>query len=128
MERLKTSSVSSCNSKFTAKKIIIFRSDILCYHYWRWYWKSKVFPHIILFDKCLDHILVKFEQNRMIRNCQNFQNFELFGKQNGSPFFWESVDAILEEFLWHKQLFDASVLIESLSSFIVPKIVVVLNV
>ena len=31
-----------------------------------------------LFDKYLDHVLVKFEQNRMI---QNIQNFDLFGKK-----------------------------------------------
>ena len=31
----------------------------------------------------LDHMLVKFEQNRMIRNTQSF---ELFGKKNVSHF------------------------------------------
>ena len=31
-----------------------------------------------LFDKYLDHMLVKFGQNRMVRN---IQNFELFGKK-----------------------------------------------
>ena len=28
-----------------------------------------------LFDKYLDHILVKFEQNRMVRTIQNFELF-----------------------------------------------------
>ena len=31
-----------------------------------------------LFDKYIDHMLVKFEQNRMVRNTQNF---ELFGEK-----------------------------------------------
>ena len=31
-----------------------------------------------LFDKYLDHMLVKFEQNRMVRT---IRNFELFGKK-----------------------------------------------
>ena len=35
-----------------------------------------------LFDKYLDHKLVKFEQNRKVRN---IQNFELFSKK--TPFF-----------------------------------------
>ena len=33
-----------------------------------------------LFDKYLDHMLVKFEQNRMV---QTTRNFELFGKKLG---------------------------------------------
>ena len=38
-----------------------------------------------LFDKYLDHMLVKFEQNRMVRNIQNFELFDkkwliIFGK------------------------------------------------
>ena len=28
-----------------------------------------------LFDKYLDHLLVKFEQNHMVRNKQNFERF-----------------------------------------------------
>ena len=35
-------------------------------------------PLMTLIDKCLDNILVKFEQNRMIGNVQNF---ELLGKK-----------------------------------------------
>ena len=35
-----------------------------------------------LFDKYLDHMLVKFEQNRMV---WNIQNFKLLAK-NGQPF------------------------------------------
>ena len=30
-----------------------------------------------LFDNCLDHMLVKFDQNRMVRNIQNFVLFGL---------------------------------------------------
>ena len=26
---------------------IDFRSDILCYHYWRWHWESEISPYII---------------------------------------------------------------------------------
>ena len=74
-----------------------------------------------LFDKHLDDMLLKFEQNRM---AWDIQNFELLGKKMVNHI-WESVDAILEEVLWHKQLFDANVLIERLSSFIDSKIMVI---
>ena len=33
-----------------------------------------------LFDMCLDHMLVKLEENRLVRN---IQNFELFHKKPG---------------------------------------------
>ena len=46
-----------------------------------------------LFDKYLDHMLLKFEQKRII---QNIHNFRFFGKKMVSPF-WESVDAILKD-------------------------------
>ena len=36
--------------------------------------------------------------------------------------FWQSVDAILEKFLWLKQLFDTKILIQILSSYSVSKI------
>ena len=42
--------------------------------------------HTLLFDKYLDHMLVKFEQNRMVRN---IQHFELVGK-NGKSFLRKS--------------------------------------
>ena len=38
----------------------------------------------------LDHMLVKFEQNRMVRN---ILRLKLFGKE-WLPIFWESVDTI----------------------------------
>ena len=49
----------------------------------------------ILFDKYLDHMLVKFEQ---IRICVWFklQNFDRFDKKMVNHF-WLSVDAILED-------------------------------
>ena len=47
-----------------------------------------------LFDKYLDHMLVKFEQNRMV---QTIQNFELFDKKKMVNHFWQSIDAILED-------------------------------
>ena len=46
-----------------------------------------------LLDKYLDHMLVKFEQNRMVRT---IQNFVLFDKKLVNDF-WQSVDAILED-------------------------------
>ena len=42
---------------------------------------------------CLDHMLVKFEQNRTVRTTQNFEFFW----QEIVNHFWQSVDAILEE-------------------------------
>ena len=47
-------------------------------------WRDFRLPMAIhtLFDKYLDHMLVKFEQIRMVRT---IQNFELFDK-NGKPF------------------------------------------
>ena len=47
-----------------------------------------------IFDKYLNHMLEKFDQNRMVRN---IQNFELFGKKWLTIFERESVDATLEE-------------------------------
>ena len=41
----------------------------------------------------LDHMLMKFEQNRMV---QIIQNLELFDKNKIVNYFWQSVDAILE--------------------------------
>ena len=63
-------------------------------------------PHA-LFDKYLDHMLMKFEQNRIV---QAIQNFELFDKK------WLTIfDKVLtpfwKTFLWLKQLFDAKILI-----------------
>ena len=46
------------------------------------------------FDKSFDHMLVKFEQNRMV---QTTQDSELFGKKVVNHF-WQSVDAILKDF------------------------------
>ena len=42
--------------------------------------------------------------------------------------FWESVDAILEDVFVNRQLFDAQISTERLSSFIVPTIMVVQQV
>ena len=80
---------------------LIFRSGILCYHCWRWHWKSIKSFHA-LFDKYLKHMLVEFEQNRIKRNHTKFCAFWQKVVNN----FWQSVDAILEKFLWLKQLFD----------------------
>ena len=64
---------NSFNGKFIAK--LIFWSDILCYrnHYWSWQWNSKIFH--TLSDKYFDHMLVKLEQYRIIRNVQKILAF-----------------------------------------------------
>ena len=69
-------------------------------------------------------MLVKFEQNCMVRT---IQNFELFDKK------WLTIfDKVLtpfwKTFLWLKQLFDATQSIKRLSSFSGPKITAVRNV
>ena len=46
-----------------------------------------------LFGKYLDHMLVKFEQNRIVRTIQNFEQFV----KKMVNHFWQSVDAILED-------------------------------
>ena len=61
-----------------------------------------------LFDTYLDHMLVKFEPNRMVRT---IQIFVLFDKKLVNHF-WQSIDTILEDvILWLKPLFDAKLLI-----------------
>ena len=47
----------------------------------------------ILFDKYLDHVLVKIEQNRMVRTIQIFELFD----QKWFNHFLQSVDALLED-------------------------------
>ena len=44
-------------------------------------------------DKFLDHMLVKFEQNRMVRTIQNFELWQKWLTMH----FWPSVDAILQD-------------------------------
>ena len=65
----------------------------------------------------LHHMLVKYDQNRVV---QTIQNFVLFDKK------WLTIfDKVLtprwKTFPWLKQLFDAKILIQRLSSFSVPK-------
>ena len=60
---------------------LIFRSGILCYITNADIGSLKSLR--TLFDKYLDHMLVTFEQNRMV---QNIQNFELFGKKRFTIF------------------------------------------
>ena len=63
---------------------------------------------LTLFDKFLDHMLGKFEQNRMVQIMQNFVPFW----QKMVNIFWQSVDAILEDvsvtktIVWHYKLLD----------------------
>ena len=69
-------------------------------------------------------MLLKFEQIRMVRN---IQKIELFGKK-WLTIFEKVLTPFWKTFLSHKQLFDAKILIERLSSFIVLKILVVRHV
>ena len=46
-----------------------------------------------LFDKYLDHMLVKFEQNRMVQTVQNFEPLD----NKWLTIFLQRVDAILED-------------------------------
>ena len=46
-----------------------------------------------VFGKYLEHMLVKFEQNRMVRTLQNIEFFEKMVNH-----FWQRIDAILEDF------------------------------
>ena len=79
-----------------------------------------------LFDKYLDHMLVKFEQNCMIRTIQNLVLFDPKMVNN----FWQSVDVILEDvsltetIVWCWNI-DLKTIIYGIS---VPKIVVVRQV
>ena len=77
-----------------------------------------------LFDKYLDHMLVKFEQNLMIRTIQNCVLFD----KKWFTIFEQVLTPFWKTFLWLKQLFDTKLLIYRLSSFSVPKITVVQHV
>ena len=80
---------------------LVFWVGILCYHYWRWHWKSL---HT-LFDKYLDHMLVKFELNLIV---WYMKSLSLFGKKSLTIFekvftpFWKT-------FLWLKKMLDAKI-------------------
>ena len=58
----------------TANLMKKIRSGILCYHVDADI-RSQKSLHT-LFDKYFDHMLVKFEQNRMVRTTQNFELFD----------------------------------------------------
>ena len=68
----------------------------------------KVSPYIIWW--VFDHMLVKFEQNRMVRNTQNFKAFS----KKCLTIFEKVLRPFLKTFLWHKQLFNAKILFERL--------------
>ena len=54
---------------------LVFRPGILCYHFVDADIGSVKSLHT-LFDKYLDHILVKFEQNRIVRTIKNVVLFD----------------------------------------------------
>ena len=60
-----------------------------------------------LFDKYLEYMMVKFKQNHMVRN---IQNFELFGEKMVAKVltpFWNRL-------LYQKQLFDAQIYLKTI--------------
>ena len=67
----------------------------------------------------LDQMLVKFEQNHEIYKILSFS------AKNWLTIFEKVLIPIWKTYLWHKILFNAKVLIGSLSPFIVPKIMAV---
>ena len=71
-----------------------------------------------LFDKYLNHMLVKFEQNCTVGTIQNVVFFD----KKWLSIFDKVLTPFWKTFLWLKQLFDAKILIQRLSSFSVPKI------
>ena len=64
----------------------------------------------ILFDKHLDHMLAKFEQNRIVRTIQNLVFFD----KKWLTIFDKVLTPFWKTFLWLKQLFDVKLLIQRL--------------
>ena len=79
---------------------------------------KKFSPYI--FVKHFNHIVVNFKQNRIVRT---IKNFELFDKKLIT--FWQSIDAILDDFLVTEKMLDATLSIQRLSSFSLPKSTVI---
>ena len=100
MSALATVAGKSFNGKFTAK--IDFPMRYLFYQGADAGIGSLKSLHT-LFHKYLDHMLVKFEQNRAVRTIQFLELFDQKKKKKMINHFWQSVDAILETFLWLKQ-------------------------
>ena len=78
--------ISNGNIKsLIGKRSFATNFEIKCVHCKCWHWKSKICPYIIWY--VFGHMLVKFEQNCMVRN---IQNFELFNRKPGlfKAFFW----------------------------------------
>ena len=63
-------------------------------------------------------MMMKFEPNRMVRTIRNFMLFD----KKWLTIFDKVLTPFWKTFLWLKQLFDAKILIQRLSSFSVPKI------
>ena len=106
MPALATAARKSFNGKFTAK------IDFLIGHF--------MLPLLMLtfgslkslhtlFDKYLDHMLVKFEQNRMVRTIQNVVLLD----KKWLTIFDKVLTPFWKTFLCLKQLFDAKISIQS---------------
>ena len=78
-------------------------------------------------------MLVKFEQNRMVRNIESIHKIVCFLKTNKQTkkrflnHFWQSVDAILKD-VSVAETIDSKLLIWKLPSFSIPKLTVVWHV
>ena len=90
MSALETVAGKSLTANLLQK--LIFRSGILCYHCADTDTESLKSLHT-LFDKYLDHMRVKLEQNRMVQTIK----FWSFWEKQMVNHFWQSVDAILED-------------------------------
>ena len=102
--RISNGSRESFNGKFTAKIDFPIRYFMLLFSDAD---VGSLKSLHILFDKYFDHMLVEFEQNRMVRTIPNFELLTkkwLFIFDKVLTPFWKT-------FLWLKQLFDAKLLI-----------------
>ena len=70
----------------------------------------------------LDHMLVEFEQNRIVGTVQNFVPSYIKWRVKWLTIFDKLLTPFCKTFLWLKQLFDETISIQRLSSFSVPKL------
>ena len=71
---------------------MIFRSGILRYHRWCWYWKSKVFKYIVWYV-----FLPRVGKNWIKSYKPNHTKFWALGKTKMVHHFWQRIDVILND-------------------------------
>ena len=81
--------------------------------------------HLLFFDNYVYHKLAKFDQNRLIRNVQNFEVFFLQKAVSQVKHSDISLAPFWKQFLEVKQFHDAKTFNTRLPSFVIPKITVV---